>query len=495
MQRKMLNRFVALAVGGLLASVAYIGCTGPQGPAGTPGKVLYDTLHIMDTVLIKDTVIHKDTTVVSTHDTTTVNDTVIHRDTTVITDTSLMNASCLVCHNTPRWDSITTEFKMSYHFTRGVVNNSSRFCERCHTSEGFQEITTNGQPVCAAAIPNATAIGCVTCHQMKGLDFADTAACILRTISPVVLNYNNAWTVAGGWTTQKTTDFGETSNLCGTCHQIRGATSYQYTDTTTTVNGAPNTHKMASVATESTFAATPYFPVSQYATTDSVAYMSGRTFAVHDGNQTNVDKGMNAYEYAGITAGKDSSSGWHHYNWACIDCHQGTQFNPADSTGGHTFRINRNDPKCTGCHNLTTQISADSGEIATLLNTLGGMLVTRKVFSGNSLSTYKPVANADFYGTILAADSADSGKVYATTTSANSVTATTGILNYDNLITWGKNKAWATAIGRKWTGGELGAAYNYTFVYNANYVHAYGIHNAAYEEAVLTAAIAWLSAH
>jgi hypothetical protein len=420
------------------------------------------------------------------------------------------NASsvCLVCHTTSKFDSITTEYKMSYHFTRGVVQNSNRFCERCHTNEGFQEIALDGLPWAQAAIPMATRIQCETCHEMRGFDFTDTIPCLLRTITPVVLNYNNLVTLSG-WGSMNTTDFGQVNNLCGTCHQIRGPTSFVYQDTTSTINGAANAKKSK---TDVTFTQLPYFPVSQYAPTDSVAYKNGTTFAVHDGNQTNLQSGMNAYEYPGVSyQGKDTTT-WHHLKDDCTDCHILTQFSSVDSTGGHTFRINRKDRNCNVCHNLNQVMNSDSIAVASLLIQLGDLLTARKVMTkrvnttpGQLPYTYTAVASHDFYGTLY--DSTNTGKFYAGTASNNSVAPTTGILTYDNLVTWSKDTvkvanfvtsardsvpSYSSRIGRKWLGGELGAAYNFAFVQTAIYQHEFGIHNPAYCKSVLQASINWL---
>jgi hypothetical protein len=517
-----------LVVGALIGAVFFLfpGCQGPTGqagPAGKDGLTLHDTIHIYDSTVKYDTVFKRDSTIIRTRDTMIINDSVlvkdsiIKRDTTVKYDTLVMNPTCLACHSTGKWDSITAEYQMSYHFTRGVVNNTSRYCERCHTSEGFQEIIGDGLAAAQAAIPMATRISCATCHEKKGLDFVDTAACILRTISPVVLSYNNSFNGStGAWTTTKSTDFGEIDNLCANCHQIRGATSFSFTDTTSifgTDTSKHNPHKFARPDSTASFAQLPLFPVSKFAPTDTVSYLASRSFAVHDGNQTNLTKGVNGYEYPGVsyaTAGKDSTT-WHHINAQCTDCHLATQYSAADSTGGHTFRINRKDAKCNTCHNLATQMSTDSSAISGLLVQLGDLLVARKVMTKKTVtagsapaSAYSAQTTSDFYGNLYR-DTAGTGldsTYYASTASLNSVAPTTGLLNYDNIVTWAKDKAptglatpWKGRIGRPWKGGELGAAYNFSFVYTSIYQHSFGIHNPAYAKALLQTSIDWLNAN
>jgi hypothetical protein len=228
-------------------------------------------------------------------------------------------------------------------------------------------------------------------------------------------------------------------------------------------------------------------------------YFTGSAYSVHDGNQSNVFKGINAYEYPGVTyPGKDTTT-WHHLNWKCTDCHLGTVFHPADSTGGHTFRINRNDPRCNICHTLPGLLQSDSATVIGLLDQLGDLLTSRKVFTKTAgvtgPSAYKAQATHDFYGNLYSPAAADSAKYYASTASDNSLSLTTGLLTYDNMVTWAKDKTYAGRIGRKWTGGEFGAAYNFSYIFNADWVHSFGIHNPKYTIAVLQASINWLNSH
>jgi hypothetical protein len=282
-------------------------------------------------------------------------------------------------------------------------------------------------------------------------------------------------------------------------------------DTTKYFGTDTSAHNPYKRITDSTFNQLPYFPVSAYAPTDSVKYLVGRSFAVHDGNQTNQCKGVNAYEYPGVTYnGKDTTT-WKHLNAECTDCHMATKFNPADSTGGHTFKINKNDPKCNVCHNLKSKITDDSTTIAGLLVQLGDLLVARKIMTkkvntnpGQLPYSYTIQQSHDFYGTLFA-DTGATGTdpvYYAATAGNNSVNPTSGLLVYDNMVTWAKDKVptglatpWKGRIGRQWTGGELGAAYNFGYVQTTLYQHVYGIHNPQYCKSVLQASINWLNAH
>src|ERR1035437_3300827 len=170
------------------------------------------------------------------------------------------NDVCITCHNTPNQDAKLAEYQLSKHFYGTSSARNQKYCARCHTNEGFQEITGDGKFVVAAEIPNATRITCETCHKHHAFDFTgDTVSMILRTTTPIALNYNNNVT---------TTDFGQINNLCCTCHQIRGVTSVNYTDATGAVK---------------TFNQLPFFPLSNTLESTTVKLKVGTNFAVHDG--------------------------------------------------------------------------------------------------------------------------------------------------------------------------------------------------------------------
>jgi len=203
------------------------------------------------------------------------------------------NSSCLGCHTVANFDSKIAEYHLSKHYFGTSSSRFTKFCARCHTHEGFKQITTSGTFVVTNDMPAATRINCKTCHEHKGFDFSgDTVSQILSTISPVYLNYNKNLT---------STDFGKINNLCVTCHQIRGATSLTYFDANTNKNVA--------------FDQLPYFPFTNTDDNATVKYQVGRSFAVHDGNQSNLFAGINGYEYAGKTYTRT----WKHSDAACTD--------------------------------------------------------------------------------------------------------------------------------------------------------------------------------
>jgi len=427
-------------------------------------------------------------------------------------DASLM---CLKCHTQANFDAKRAQYSLSKHYygntsARGISN---AFCCRCHTNEGFQEITSRPWNagdfiVVGDAYPNATRITCETCHLHTGFDFpGDTLQDILRTNDPLYLNYNM---LLGA--NEKLVDFGainpagKTNNLCCTCHQIRGATSLVYSDSTKNINGAANAHKTYSgtTVTSVSFKQLPYFPfplpgatnypVLNDAVNNGVNYQVGQSIAVHDGNQSNLFYAMNGFEYTGYdyTQGRTTSN-FPHYGAKCTFCHMNA-VSADGSTGGHTLKINRNAPSCNiaGCHTggLSGLITADSLAVQTYLKTLGDLLVARKVFKKSGTS-YSAEPNADFYGTIFPTTSTTT--YFATAiASNNTVGATTGLLVYGNMITWAKDTDYANRIGRKWSWGEMGAAYNYGFVSSESSPE---IHNKWYALALLQSSINWLQAN
>jgi len=410
--------------------------------------------------------------------------------------------SCLKCHTDSNFDAKTTQYNYSKHSygTTRARGQANRYCARCHTNEGFQEITWNGMPWAAAEIPNATKIQCETCHKMAGFDFSqDTINAILRTTAPVVLNYQNQFTLAG-WTTQKTTDFtqgtSKVNNLCTTCHQIRGATSFEYTDTA------------AGKLVTKSFAQMAYFPMGtailpgDTATvakgnlkqpTDSVAYLAGRSFSVHDGNQSNLFYGINGYDFGSpITTGPR-----HHGKDDCTECHMNA-WDSTTHTGGHSLIMNVKDEACAACHtNLEDTLKQTQAVVTAKLNELGDALTKRKVAKKTTNATtgavsYTILATHDFYGKLYSTNPADSAVTYANLTTANKTDTGLAVIKYINMVTYAKDADLKNRIGRKWTYGELGAAYNYGYISSEL---SKGAHNDEYARKLLQASIDWLAAH
>jgi hypothetical protein len=375
------------------------------------------------------------------------------------------NSSCLVCHTVANFDAKIAEYHLSKHYLGTTSNRFGKFCARCHTSEGFQQILGSGLFTVANDMPAANRINCTTCHKHTGFDFSgDTVSQILTTNSPVYLNYNKNLTA---------TDFGAINNLCVSCHQIRGYTSLTYFDVT----------QNKSVP----FDQLPYFPFVNTDDNALVKYQVGRSFSVHDGNQSNLFSGINGYEYAGKTYTRI----WKHSDNACTDCHM-NKFDAATGTGGHTLWVNK--AECTACHlgdKLTDiQLMIDAKRIE-----LAELLVARKVFKKTTNSagvvSYSAVPSHDFFG-VLFPTAQDTIKYAIALASANTVDPKTGLVVYTNNVTIGVDPDYSKRIGREWKYGELGAAYNYGYI---NSELSKGVHNPKYAKELLQTSIDWLNAN
>src|SRR5450759_2869413 len=374
------------------------------------------------------------------------------------------NEVCLTCHNTPNQDAKLAEYHLSKHYFGTSSSRNTKYCARCHTSEGFQEITGNGKFVVASEIPMGTRISCTTCHKHRAFDFADdTATFVLRTTTPIALNYNNNAT---------TTDFGLINNLCVTCHQIRGVTSVNYTDAAGAVK---------------TFNQLPFFPLNNSKESTTVKYQVGQSFAVHDGNQSNLFAGINAYEYVG----KPYTRIWKHSANACTDCHM-NEYNPDTQTGGHSLIVNKD--ACTTCHQGVDKLTPVQTSIDAKRIELAELLVTRKVFKkstnpSSGVVSYTAEPTHDFYGVLF--PTTQSPAIFATAlVSANTVGSTSGILVYANTVTLAADNDYANRIGREWKYGELGAAYNYGYIASEL---SLGVHNPTYALQLLQNSIDWLN--
>ena len=387
------------------------------------------------------------------------------------------NTTCKVCHTSSVWDSIVGQYKLSKHFYGNTSARNTKYCARCHTSEGFQQIVNNGIFSATNDMPNANRITCETCHQHSSFDFAtDTASYVLFTTKPVFTNFSKNLVA---------TDFGKVNNLCATCHQIRGATSFVYSDTT---SGTGYTK-----VTNAAFTQLPWFPFAYtWNETDTVKYLASRSFSVHDGSQSNLMNGNFGYEYKGVDY--STSRTWQHSNMGCADCHM-NKYDPATKTGGHSMIVN--EAVCNSCHGANDNINYTKTLIQTKLNTLGDLLVARKVMKKTTTTTggvttvsYSAVNTHDFNGKLYIYN--DSITKYATMSSMNTVSPTTGLVVYGNILKYAKDTDFANRKGNAWQYGELGAAYNYTFI---NSLNALGIHNPKYAKKLLDESINWLNAH
>ena len=143
----------------------------------------------------------------------------------------------------------------------------------------------------------------------------------------------------------------------------------------------------------------PFFPWP--ATKDDKApvnYQVGRSYSVHDGNQSNLFKGINGYEYNGQTYTRI----WQHSNNTCTSCHM-NQWDASAKVGGHTLKPNED--ACENCHTtdhiIPTQTAIDAKRIE-----LAELLVARKVFrksvNSSGATTYSGVQTHDFYGRLFA---------------------------------------------------------------------------------------------
>lgn len=375
------------------------------------------------------------------------------------------NTVCLTCHSTANMTAKETQYQLSKHFYGTTSARNGKYCARCHTSEGFKEITTQNKYVVSNDIPNATRISCETCHSHTTFEFGtDPNPVILTVNDPVYLNYNN---------NLKAQDFGKVNNLCCTCHQIRGVTSVNYTDAAGKVQ---------------TFNQLPYFPLDVTKQSTTVKYTVGTSFSVHDGNQSNLFAGINGYEYSGKTYTRT----WKHSTYKCTDCHM-NEFDATTKTGGHSLIVNK--AKCTACHG-SDKLTPIEKEIDALRIQLGEELAKKKVFkktinATTGVASYSALPSHDFFGTLF--PTTQSTTLFGTALAgANTVSPTTGLVVYANTVTMAVDTDWANRIGREWKYGELGAAYNYGYI---NSELSLGLHNPTYARQILQNSIDFLKSY
>ena len=407
------------------------------------------------------------------------------------------NESCVMCHNATKMDAIQAQYDLSDKGTRSA--RTGKYCARCHSTEGFKEITTMGTFVVSNEMLNGTKITCEACHKHSNFDFAtspDTVSEILRTLAPVYTNLNNYNYTTQAYARTNSSDYPGLNNLCSNCHQYRGLTSPLYSDPTPPV-GPPTAPVSANVK----YTDLPYFPIANVNSNEltTVKYRAGTGFGIHEGaNQGDYLQGKNGYEYTGKTYTRT----WKHSSASCTDCHFNT-FDPVTGTGGHTMKVNKNDPTCVACHNGTNDIptkrAATLAAIQGKLTELGDLLAARKVFkkttSGTTV-TYAAQFSHDFYGNLLPNPNlAPTTKYALTLTTANVPSPTTGLLTYNKNVAWAVDTDIANRIGREWKYGELGAAWNFTYVNTTSDPANIAVHNPTYALQLLQTSIDWLKAN
>ena len=398
------------------------------------------------------------------------------------------NSTCLTCHSTAAMTLKETQYDMSDKGTRTA--RSGKYCARCHSTEGFQEITTMGTFNVTNEMLNGTKIGCAACHKHSGFDFGtDPASKILRTTSPVFGNYDNYNMTTNAYEAAKSYNYGTVNNLCANCHQIRGNTVVTYTD--------PNNPKTPST-TAVKYTALPYFPIANAGSISEawlVSFRTGTNFSIHEGaNQPDYLISRGGYEYTGKTYTRKTA----HSADECTTCHFNA-YDAATKLGGHTMKVNLKDSKCTSCHDLAVKIPATLATINAKLTELGDLLAARKVFkkttNSSGVVSYSAQPSHDFFGTLLPTTASAPTTYAMSLTTTNLPSATTGLLVYNNVVNWTTDVDFANRIGRQWKYGELGAAFNWTYVNSVADAANKGIHNPTYAMELLQTSIDYLKAN
>jgi hypothetical protein len=399
--------------------------------------------------------------------------------------------TCLGCHTAVNMADKEIQYEMSDKGERSA--RSGKYCARCHSTEGFQEIVTMGSFFVTNEMLNGTKIGCAACHKHAAFDFGDDPISeILRTTAPVYLIYENYNQTTNAYVKTKATDYGEANNLCANCHQIRGERRGTFTD--------PN-HPIKPDTKADPYTELAYFPIANRAGINEstpVKYRAGTSFSIHEGaNQPDYLISRGGYEYSGKVYTRITT----HSSYKCTDCHFNA-LSATEATGGHTMKVNLTDANCVGCHDLATKIPETFAAITAKLIELGDLLAERKVFkktastSGSAINgfSYSAQPSHDFYGTLLPTTS-DTTLFALSLPAKNYPSPTTGLLVYNCEVAWAMDNDFANRIGREWTYGELGAAFNFTYVNSVATTANKGIHNPRYAMDLLQTSIDYLKAN
>ena len=240
---------------------------------------------------------------------------------------------CIKCHTLAHKNEIKSMYNSSGHATGAFVGYAGgrKSCAKCHSHEGFVETQFTGHDTTAFDVQIPTPIGCTTCHESHNtFDFEnDGPDYALRTSAPIELI---------GW--DQTIDMGNSSNLCGTCHQPRRA--------------APE------------------------ADADGNFNITSSHYGPHHGPQVTVLFGFGGYEFDGILTYPDKGSSQHFKNSTCVGCHMGEADN---AKGGHSFWSSDASCSTTECHG--SNVPDMTSEIHGLLDNLAVILEGKGVLDAD----------------------------------------------------------------------------------------------------------------
>lgn len=252
--------------------------------------------------------------------------------------------TCTQCHKSDvSIFARQVQYDKSTHRLGGNFERSTTACAPCHTHQGFMERIVTGATSTATDILDPAPINCRTCHMIhQTFTNADYA---LTVSGPTDLVWNPS---------QGSVDFGDTGNLCASCHQGR-------TLNPTPVPGGAN-----------------------------VTITSSR-YGWHYSTQAQILAGKGAFAFGASASGPGAHGRPSVTEGTCGACHMGQAF--GEQAGGHTFKMSYeaygserpNLAGCRSCHqtittfdynDLQTDVQALLDELATELRRVGVMRAT-----------------------------------------------------------------------------------------------------------------------
>ncbi|MFZ4401561.1 MAG: ammonia-forming cytochrome c nitrite reductase subunit c552 [Bacteroidales bacterium] len=263
-------------------------------------------------------------------------------------------ATCKLCHNPSKVDSMATTFQFSKHeYGEAAFEEAGNTgCTPCHAQEAFKYMCKNNVSAAFAKLGTDTTytnlystsasaaygrIGCYTCHSSLHTTYGYSDMTSLTTTAPV------AMTFFGGTKSINLTQDGGKSNLCVKCHQPRPFTKS---------NTGQDKNVLDYALLKSNPTDTFYSPYR--ANSLNVLKPSYRTHT-HYGTVGAVYAGVG---FAGIEYGTGYTNSPHTTLASCGDCHMAPMTGKA---GSHSFVAKGNFNGCnvSGCH-ATAPISATS---------------------------------------------------------------------------------------------------------------------------------------
>ncbi len=246
--------------------------------------------------------------------------------------------TCLKCHNSDYKVIQNSTYLSSGHDIAAALAGRGGACLNCHSNEGYIASVALRDLTTSYVTGTATKITCSTCHSG-----GHTSAGVAVSGTDAALRAAGSYQLVGVGTSAPVIDYGNNSNNCIHCHQVRRAGAGYVANSDST---SPNFGKVA---------------------------ISG-SYGPHYGGAVTLLEGIDANLIAGSTAYPTAGSNPHRTGASCVSCHMGSE---SGGLGNHSFKpVLENCKKChTGAGVVSYDINGGQTVVKNLMKDLAKEIV------------------------------------------------------------------------------------------------------------------------